>query len=67
MQHDDGTGNFTATNDGRPGNPSTTNTGYDYAQGLIWSCNSCGGSLPAGNQRVAPATPTLSTTLPVRK
>ena len=24
LQHDDGTGNFTATDDGRPVNPSTT-------------------------------------------
>jgi len=39
LQHDDGSGNFTATDDGRPGNPSTTATGYDYAQGLIWACN----------------------------
>ena len=40
LQHDDGSGNFTATNDGRPGNPSTATTGYDYAQGLLHACNS---------------------------
>ena len=40
LQHDNGSGNFTATDDGRPGNPSTTLTGCDYAQGLIYFCNS---------------------------
>lgn len=39
LQHDDGTGNFTTTDDGRPGNPGTATTGYNYAQGLIWACN----------------------------
>ncbi|MBF9223914.1 hypothetical protein I2H31_22625 [Hymenobacter sp. BT662] len=39
MQHDNGTGNFTATDDGHPINPNTAVTGYGYAQALIWSCN----------------------------
>lgn len=39
LQHDDGSGNFGPFDDGRPGNPSTAETGYSYAQGLIYSCN----------------------------
>jgi hypothetical protein len=39
MQHDDGTGNFTANDDGRPGNPNSGTTGFGYAQVLIGTCN----------------------------
>jgi hypothetical protein len=39
LQHDDGTGNFGALDDGHPVNPNTATTGYDYAQSLIYACN----------------------------
>lgn len=39
LQHDDGSGNFAADDDGRPGNPSPNTTGYGYAQALIYACN----------------------------
>ena len=39
MQHDNGMGNFTANNDGRPGTPSTAIDGYGYAKSLIWAMN----------------------------
>lgn len=39
IQRDNGSGNFTENNDGRPGTPGTATNGYDYAVGLIWACN----------------------------
>ena len=54
FQRDNGSGNFTENNDGRPTNPGTLTNGYKYAVDLIWACN--GGwsqnpamTLPAGN------------------
>lgn len=38
VQRSNGTGNFNASNDGRPGNPGPA-TGYTYAESLIWACN----------------------------
>lgn len=39
VQYDNGSGNFTANDDGRPGTPGTALTGYSYAQSLIWAAN----------------------------
>ena len=62
MLTDDGRGNFTETNDGFPGNPSTALTGYDYAASLIYACNGRWDVNPALN--IAPGS-TL-TPLPTR-
>jgi len=47
LQHDDGTGNFTAFSDGKPGTPGTATTGYSYAQSLIGACNNQMAASPA--------------------
>lgn len=55
MQHDDGSGNFTEFNDGHPCNPSTTDTGYSYAQVLIETANDQMDRNPPLNLTVTPA------------
>ena len=39
LQHNDGTGNFTAFDDGKPCTPSASVNGYSYAQALLWAMN----------------------------
>lgn len=61
LQHDNGTGNFSALDDGRPGTPGTNDTGYSYAQALISACNGHMDQNPP--LRLAPG----STLTPIRK